>query len=238
MYQHTSLVSRATLFIGLSLLTSWVFSDKSPSTATLLFDCKIEQPPHKAPWNPLTPIKVYFDVGNGYSEEQSYSVILPRHIGWVPAHLKLPNARILGLRLDPATESVLFSIRNVRVINASRDFTHPIDSNQIIAQKEILERFDFPDHAAFQTALKTTPDARNSSDPQLNLVLTQPIDLELTDSQDFLATLVSYKDALLSPWVFIFWSLIFFDFSGFSRCFQKYSAAYFRSRHKQTRARN
>jgi len=221
MYQHTSLVIRATLFIGLSLLTSWVFSDKSPSTATLLFDCKIEQPPYKASWNPLTPVKVYFDVGTGYSEERSYSVILPRHIGWIPAHLKLPNARIQGLRLDPATESVLFSIRNVRVINASRDSTYPIDNSQIIAQNEILERFDFSDHVAFQTALKTAPDARNSSDPQLNIVLTRPIDLELNNSQQFRAILVRYKDALLSPWPFIFWSLVFFDFSRPLRWSQK-----------------
>lgn len=219
-------------------MTSWVFSEKSPSTAALLFDCKIEQPPYKAPWNPLTPIKVYFDVGNGYSEEQSYAVILPRHIGWVPARLELPSVRVLGLRLDPATESVVFSIRNMRVINASRDFTHPIDSNQIIAQNEILERFTFPDHVAFQTALKTTSDARNSSDPQLNLVLSQPIDLELNNSQIFFATLVGYKDALLSPWVFIFWSLIFFNFSRVPRWFQKHSAAYVLSRHKQRRARN
>ena len=221
MHRSTSVTIRIALFIGLSLLTSWVFSEKSPATAALLFDCKIEQPPYKAPWNPLTPIKVYFDVGNGYSEEQSYAVILPRHIGWVSARLKLPSARIFGLRLDPASESVLFSIRNVRVINASRDSTYPIDNNHIIAQNEIHERFDFPDHVVFQTALKTTGDARNSSDPQLNLVLTQPIDLELTNSQKSRATLVGYKDALLSPWVFIFWSLIFFDFSRPSRWFQK-----------------
>ena len=221
MHRSTSVTIRTALFIGLSLLTSWVFSEKSPATAALLFDCKIEQPPEKAPWHPLTPIKVYFDVGNGYSEEQSYAVILPRHIGWVAAHLKLPNTRILGLRLDPAKETVLFSVRNVRVVNASRDSTYPINKDQITVQNEILERFDFPDHVAFQTALKTTPDARNSSDPQLNLVLTQPIDLELTNSQTLRATLVGYNDALLSPWVFIFWSLIFFDFSRPSHWFQQ-----------------
>ena len=221
MHRSTSVTIRIALFIGLSLLTSWVFSEKSPATAALLFDCKIEQPPQKAPWHPLTPIKVYFDVGNGYSEEQSYAVILPRHIGWVSARLKLPNTRILGLRLDPASESVLFSVRNVRVVNASRDSTYPINNDQIIAQNEIHERFDFPDHVAFRTALRTRADARNSSDPQLNLVLTQPIDLELTNSQKFRATLVGYNDALLSPWAFIFWSLIFFDFSRPSRWFQK-----------------
>ena len=146
---------------------------------------------------------------------------MPRHIGWAPARLELPSARVLGLRLDPATESVRFSIRNVRIINASRDSIHPIDNNQIIAQNEILERFDFSDYVAFQTALKTAPDGRNSSDPQLNLLLTQPIDLELTDSQMFLATFVGFKDTLLSPWAFIFWSLIFFDFSRPFRWFQK-----------------
>ena len=221
MCRPASLTIRTVLFIGLSMLTSWVFSEKSPSTAALLFDCKIEQPPEKAPWHPLTPIKVYFDVGNGYSAEQSYGVILPRHIGWVPAHLKLPNARILGLRLDPASESVLFSIRNVRVINASQDSTYPIANNQIIAQNEIHERFDFPDHVVFQTALRTTANAQNSSDPQLNLVLTGPIDLELNNSQQFRATLIGYKNVLLSPWTFIFWSLFFFDFSRPFHWFQK-----------------
>ena len=221
MHRSTSVTIRIALFIGLSLLTSWVFSEKSPSTAALLFDCKIEQPPEKASWHPLTPIKVFFDVGNGYNEEQSYAVILPRHIGWVAARLKLPNARILGLRLDPASESVLFSVRNVRVINASQDSTYPINNDQIIAQNEIHERFDFPDHVAFRTALRTRADGRNSSDPQFNLVLTQPIDLELTNSQKLRATLVGYCDALLSPWAFIFWSLIFFDFSRPSRWFQK-----------------
>lgn len=118
-------------------------------------------------------VQVFFDIGNGFREQDSSWSALPAGLKPVRLRFALPSGSLRALRLDPAEGPGNFTFRAARIVASSGRTLHIFQAADFAASEEIAS----VNAATGAAHVTTTPGAQ---DPQLLLRLTKPVPLRST----------------------------------------------------------
>jgi len=153
-------------------------------------------------------IKAYFDVGEGFNENDSSYLDVGASSKWISVGLTLPSVVIHGIRLDPSSSPAVIKIRDLRVVDNRGVVRLEILPSMIRVGTQIQSLTEENN----QLEIKTIPLA---NDPTLYVSLEKELDLRVSQDWQIWTDMKSVVANLFSVQGIFFWTVVvvFFLFS-------------------------